>query len=308
VKSTLIIIICFISLFSKAQSDSVRSLFSLKLNELKELQYKVFKSKKESERLAANRDFMKAIEAIVQYSAALQFPFDSLKDISTLSPKDGHFKLLTWNIPRDDESHFFFGFLLADNLKKTKKGLFKTETSHQYEYFKMIDKSASIKNPETYIGTPDKWFGMLYYDLIECDGYYTLLAWDGNDKLVQRKFIDVLYFKSDGTPVFGKDVFQFKKKNPRRLMFEYSSEVTMSVKYNKKTGRIIYSHLAPREEGNVLEGLHQYYGPDGSFDSMFQKKGKWVIAEDVDARNEKNKNDKASKPDPKKQKPVYKAN
>lgn len=278
------------------------------LNELKDLQYRVFKSKKETERLAANREFIKAIEVIAQHSAALTFPFDSLKDISTLAPKDKHFKLLTWNIPRDDESHLYFGFLMIDHLKRVKKGFLSHETIHAYEYFKLVDKSMGIKNPETFVGAPANWFGMLYYDIIECDGYYTLLAWDGNDKLVQRKFIDVLYFKSDGDPVFGKDVFKFPKKNPKRLMFEYSSEVTMSLKYNRKSGRIIYSHLAPREEGHVLDGLYQYYGPDGSFDSMVQKKGKWIADEDVDARNEKNKNDKADKPDPKKQTPVYKPN
>jgi hypothetical protein len=297
-----------IALATNAQYDSMVPLFPAKFQELKDMQAKVFKSKKESERLAANRDFIKAIEAIAQYSTALTFPFDSLRDISTLSPKDKHFKLITWNIPRDDESHLFFGFLLIDNQIKTKKGLFKTEIKHQYDYFKLVDKSPGLKNPETHVGTPDKWFGMLYYELIECGDFYTLLAWDGNDKLVQRKFIDVLYFKSDGTPVFGKDVFKFQKKNPRRIMFEYSSEVSMSLKYNKKSGKIVYSHLAPREEGHVLDGLPQYYGPDGSFDSMELKKGKWVTEEDIDARNEKNKNDKASKPDPKKQTPIFKPN
>jgi hypothetical protein len=285
--------------------DSITSQYKAKIEELKELQYKVFYSKKEVERFAANRDFLKAIESIATMPQAMRFPFDSLHDISSLSPKDKKFILLTWNIPRDDETHLFFGFLLVNNTKKIKKGMFKYEITQNYEYFKFTDKSPSVKNPETYIGTPDKWYGMLYYELIECEDYYTLLGWDGNDKLVQRKYIDALYFKSDGTPVFGRDVFKFPRKNPKRLMFEYSSEVTMSLKYNDKAKRIVYSHLAPREEGPVMEGLYQYYGPDGSYDSMVQKKGKWVIVEDVDARNDKNKNDKAIKPDPDKQTPIF---
>ena len=290
----------------KAQiSDSIRPAYNYKIEELKDMQRLVFYSKKESERFAANKDFIKAIEAIANSKNALSFPFDSLKDISTLSPKNKKFKLITWNIPKDDETHLFFGFLLVNNSKRIKTGLFKYETTESYEYFKLVDKSGSIKNPETYMGSPDKWFGMLYYELIEEDDYYTLLAWDGNDKLIQRKYIDVLYFKLDGTPVFGKDVFKFPRKNPKRLMFEYSSDVTMSLKYNNKNGSIVYSHLSPREEGTVMIGLYQYYGPDGSFDSMIQKKGKWVVDEDVDARNEKNKNDKAVKPDPNKQTPIF---
>ncbi len=287
------------------RSDSLRSAQFAKLEELKEIQYKVFYSKKESDRLSANKDFIKALEAIATHSTAMDFPFDSLKDISTLVPRNKKFKLITWNIPKEDETHLFFGLLLVNNSKRIKKGLFSHETINQYEYFKLVDRSGSIKNPETYVGTPDKWYGMLYYEMIESDDYITLLAWDGNDKLIQRKYIDALYFKPDGTPVFGKDIFKFPKKNPKRLMFEYSSEVTMSLKYNSKSNRIVYSHLAPREEGHVMDGLYQYYGPDGSFDSMYQKKGKWIVDEDVDARNEKSKNDKAEKPDPDKQKPIF---
>lgn len=297
-------IFLFLSLSFYAQKrDSIKEVYKVKLEELKDLQRTVFYSKKEAERFTANKELIKAIESIAASSKAMEFPFDSLKDISTLSPKDNKFKLITWNIPKDDQTHYFFGFLLVNNSKRVKTGFLKHETTYNYEYFKLVDKSPTVKNPETYIGTPDKWFGMLYYELIECEDYYTLLGWDGNDKLVQRKYIDVLYFKSDGTPIFGRDVFKFPRKNPKRLMFEYSSDVTMSLKY--KNGRIVYSHLGPREEGQVMEGMYQYYGPDGSYDSMYQKKGKWVVDEDVDARNEKNKNDKAVKPDPDKQTPIF---
>lgn len=305
-KKQLIYFFLVISSISFAQkADSLKSINAAKLFELRSLQTEVFYSKKEADRMAANKDFIKAIESIAVNQKALDFPFDSLKEISTLSPKNKKFKLITWNIHKDDETHLFFGFLLVNNSKRVKKGFMKHETINNYEFFKLVDKSGSVKNPETYIGTPDKWFGMLYLDIIECEDYYTLIAWDGNDKLIQRKFLDVLYFKSDGTPIFGKDVFKFAKKNPKRLMFEYSSDVTMSLKYDDKSGRIVYSHLGPREEGTVMDGLPQYYGPDGSFDSMIQRKGKWVVDEDVDARNEKNKNDKAVKPDPNKQTPIF---
>lgn len=283
--------VLFASFAFAQKTDSSLSYSKSKYEELKSLQQKVFYSKKEQERLEANKGFIKLIESVAVNKNALQFPFDSLKEISTLSPKSKKFKLITWNIPKDDQTHLFFGFLIVNNSITKKTGLFKKQTTDQYEYYKLIDKSAGIKNPETYIGTCDKWFGMLYYELIENDGYFTLLGWDGNDKLIQRKFIDVLYFKPDGTPVFGKDEFKFPRKNPRRIMFEYSSEVTMSLKYHDKKNAIIYSHLAPREEGDIMNGLPQYYGPDGSYDAMVQKKGKWIIIEDVDAQNDKNKND-----------------
>jgi hypothetical protein len=267
---------------------------------------KGFSSRKEADRIEANKKFIIAWDAIINDPKILSYSFDSLKGVSILSPKDKKFKLITWNLNKDDGTHAFFGYLVVNNSKRIKTGLFSHKTIEAFEYFKLSDRSSQIKNPETYIGTTDKWFGMLYTSLIECDGYYTLIAWDGNDKLIQRKFIDVLYFKPDGTPIFGKDVFKFPRKNPRRLMFEWSSEVSMSIKYNEKNNRITYSHLAPKSEGGLLEGQFQYYGPDGSFDALELRKGKWVTIEDIDARNEKNKNDKAEKPDPDKQTPIFK--
>ncbi len=80
----------------------------------------------------------------------------------------------------------------------------------------------------------------------------------------------------------------------------------MSLKYDEHRDQIVYSHLASNQEGTVLEGQSQFYGPDGSFDALDYRKGKWVVVEDIDARNEKNKNDNAKKPDPKKQKPIFK--
>ena len=88
-------------------------------------------------------------------------------------------------------------------------------------------------------------------------------------------------------------------------MFQYSAEVAMSLKYNDKRNQIIFSHLAPKDEGPTLEGQWQYYGPDGSFDAYEQRKDRWVLQEDVDIRNDKTKNDNVKKPDPTKENKLY---
>jgi len=299
-------VLLFFSVYARAQkNDTSNYVFRKAEAELKDLQ-KGFLSKVESERKETNKDFIAAWDKIVSNPKILNYSFDSIKEVSILSPKDKKFKLITWNLHKDDGTHAFFGYLLVNNSKRIKKGLFRHETIEAYEYFKLADNSTTIKNPETFIGTPQKWFGMLYYGIVECDGYYTLLGYDPNDKLIRRKFVDVLYFKADGSPVFGKDVFRFARKNPRRLMFEYSSDVSMSLKYNEKRDQIIFSHLAPKSAGEVLQDQPQYYGPDGSFDALEMEKGKWVTIQDVDIRLDKNKNDRAKKPNPKEQTPVYK--
>lgn len=303
IKFFLIVAFTLIHFFCICQSiDSSNNTLKQTENELKLLQANVFFSKTEGQRVQANKQFIATWDKIVTNDAILNYPFDSLQEVSILCPKDKKFKLITWDFPKDDGTHVYFGYLLVNNTKTIKKGWFRRQTTTEYNYFKLIDRSIQIKNAETYIGTADKWFGMLYVSLVECDGFYTLIGYDPNDKLTRKKFIDVLYFKPDGTPIFGKDVFKFARKNPKRLQFEYSSQVSMSIRYNDKQNKIIYSHLAPNREGDLLEGQFQFYGPDGSFDALELKKDKWVTVEDVDARNDKNKNDTKDKPDTKKHK------
>lgn len=275
--------------------------------EMKETETLVFNSKKEQERFEANKKFLKLWEQALKSQESLSYGFDSIKGVSKLMPEDKKFRIITWNVFKNDGTQAYFGFIQVNNTKVTKHGLFKKTVSNEYEVFQLIDVSGTVKSAETYQGIPSKWFGMLYYDrIISCDGYYTLLGWDGNDHIIQKKFIDILFFKSDGTPVFGKDVFKIPKKSPKRIMYQYSSEIAMSMKYNEKRKQIVLSHLAPKDEGPVLEGQYQYYGPDGSFDAYEQSKDRWVLKEDIDIRNDRSKNDNVKKPDPKKEKELYK--
>lgn len=299
-----ILIICFSIGYSQKKDTVYGSLEGLTA-EIKDLQKKVFESKKEADRFEANKTFLKLWDEVLRNPASLDWSFDSIKGVSCLKSGDKKFRIITWNVFKNDGQQAYFGFIQVNNKKVEKKGLFRKTTTYTYEVFQLLDKSATVTSPETFVGEPKKWFGMLYTQLIDCDGYYTLIGWDGNDNLIQKKFIDVLYFKSDGTPIFGKDVFRIPKKSPKRIMFQYSAEVAMSLKYNDKRGQIIFSHLAPKDEGPTLEGQWQYYGPDGSFDAYEQKKDRWVLQEDIDIRNEKSKNDNVKKPDPKKENKLY---
>ena len=80
----------------------------------------------------------------------------------------------------------------------------------------------------------------------------------------------------------------------------------MSLKYNPSRDQLIFNHLAPKDPNPTLEGQFQYYGPDGSFDALSMKKGKWTYEGDIDIRKDKDKTDNVKKPDVTKQKPIYK--
>jgi hypothetical protein len=312
IKNTLytLLILCQ-PFFSWAQmSDIETKAFIDSEDSLLKILPRVCFSKKESNRFEANKTLLSYWNSILQNEKSIQYAFDSLKSkkyVSIINAPDNKFRLITWNLFKDDGTFAYFGFLQVNTSKTIKKNLFKKETLMSYELYSLIDKSGSIKNPESYIGEPSKWFGMLYVDVIKTnDDDYTLIGWDGNDKLTQRKFIDVLYFKSNGIPTFGKDLFKVPGKFVKRMMFEYATEVAMSLKYTEERKQIIYSHLAPNSIDPTLEGQFQYYGPDGSFDALTLKKGKWYQETDIDVRKLKDKNDNAKRPNVNKQTPIYK--
>jgi len=296
------------SVLAQLSADETRYYSSLE-DSLKYISQRVFYSKSEANRFEANKQFLSMWNLILKDEKSMQYPFDSLrKDVSILMAPDKKFRIITWDMRKDDQTYFYFGFIQVNQLKKGKKKKEKVEEdNNNYQVFQLIDKSNTVKNPENYIADPSKWFGMLYVDAIKSDDdFYTLIGWDGNSQLIQRKFIDILTFKSDGTPIFGKDVFKFPGKLGKRVMFEYATEVAMSLKYNPSRKEIVFSHLAPNTPDPILAGQFQYYGPDGSYDALFMKNGVWNYKPAIDIKKEKSKTDNVKAPDINKQTPIYK--
>ena len=259
---------------------------------LKVMQKSIYTAKTDSAKFKNNAKFYRLLDEVLLNTLSFNYPFDSLTDIKRLTSPDKKFRFVMWDVPKADGTYFYFGFIQALH-PKTKK----------YEVYELTDKSISIKNPETYVSDNSKWFGMLYYTIIPCDDYYTLLGWDGNDKISARKFIDVLSFKKDGTPLFGKAVFKMPKKIPSRVMFEFNAKLTMTLRYNPTSQSIVFDHLAPKED--FLDKQYQFYGPDFSYDAFNLRRGKWNFEEEVDAQNPRTKADNVRRDKNKKEKAVY---
>jgi hypothetical protein len=276
-------------LFSQELTEKDIAYFKKYEDSLCYYQKKMFSAKTDTGRFKPNVQFVKLLDEVLLNDLSFYYPFDSLKQISRLVSKDRKVRVITWNLNKTDGTFHYFGFVQALNPK----------TQH-YNIYELFDRSAAVKNPETHVSDNYKWFGMLYYDIIENGDYYTLLGWDGNDKTVTRKFIDILSFKDNGTPVFGKDVFKMPKKNPKRVMFEYSSKVVMSLRLNN--GALVFDHLAAKDE--MSDGMPQFYGPDFSYDAFFPSRGKWSYEADVDVKNPRSKNDNVKR-DRNKEKAVY---
>ncbi|MBL4623749.1 MAG: hypothetical protein JKY42_01190 [Flavobacteriales bacterium] len=165
--------------------------------------------------------------------------------------------------------------------------------SKDYALYELIDKSDEITRPLNRQLDHTNWYGALYSEIIvvkkKGKTYYTLLGWDGNNEFTTKKIIEVLYFTSANNPKFGAQLFKLSKGSPRRIIFEYSEEATMSLKWEEKRKQIVFDHLSPSEED--LIGVRQYYVPDMSFDALELQKGTWVYIHDVDIRIKKGKYD-----------------
>jgi hypothetical protein len=262
---------------------------------LQALESQLFKVKTDAKRFEINNKFLALFGEVLQYQNSFSFPFDSLKGVGRLTSPDKHFRIINWNVPHDDGTHEYFGFMQV--YSKKDKG---------YKLFPLIDRSAEIQNPQNAVGDNEKWYGMLYYKIIETKykkrTYYTLLGWDGNDKISKKKIIDAVSFGPDGTPKFGDGIFNYDKKFPKRVIFEYAADGAMTLNYGEATKNyddddlkdldakmIVLSHLVPLHPS--LEGQYQFYVSDGSFDGFFFKEGKWEYIKDVDARNPKDPKD-----------------
>ena len=88
----------------------------------------------------------------------------------------------------------------------------------------------------------DKWPGALYYSLVSMGkgkkgtNSYTLLGFESKDNLSNYKMIEVITVGNDGAK-FGGNFFDFTDRNPKRIVFEYSDQVTCSLRYYEKIGR-----------------------------------------------------------------------
>ena len=230
-------------------------------------------------------NFLKALEVALLSDSKGQLAFDSLfKYKALIQTPDKQVRIFTWDVEADDGTHTYYGFIHA-YIKKFKK----------YELYKLTDKSEGIRDPENAVLDNTKWFGAYYYEIIPVKYrkkiQYVLLGWDGNSRISNKRLIDVLYFSDKGFPKFGASVFSNEQgKIKKRIIFEFQSELFMSLKYDASKESIMFDHLSPSNPS--LEGQYSFYGPDFSYDMLQFKKGKWIYLKDVLPRNGKDKSDK----------------
>jgi len=231
--------------------------------------------KDDNSKIEFNNQIIKYFKKIIKNESSFTYPFDSLKNIGIIKSEDEKLRIITWNLPYNDRTHRYFGFIQYKKSKKT------------YVFYELIDNSDKIKNPELAVLNDKNWYGALYYKIITNKNkgkvYYTLLGADLNNLLTKKKIIDILYFDKNDSPVFGNKVFKNKSIPISRVIFEFNAQTNMTLTYDKEKEMIIYDHLSPSRPS--LEGQFEFYGPDFSYDGLKFERGIWNAYSDIDVRD-----------------------
>lgn len=217
---------------------------------------------------SANTLFKSYLLQTLQLPEAFTYSFSKLKSVGFVDSPDGEVRIVNWNIEQQDQTQKYHCYIL----KKMKSGIVITE---------MKENADTPPRPEGILDA-ENWYGALYYKIIPKEKgakkMYVLLGWDGNNSASTIKMIDVLYF-AGSSPKLGSPVFKMNSTTVKRVFFEHSKKVSISVKYEPEYDRIIYDHLSP--ETPALAGFYSFYVPDLSYDALYFKDNKWVLKEDV---------------------------
>ncbi|MFT5600926.1 MAG: hypothetical protein ACI9N1_001163 [Flavobacteriales bacterium] len=243
---------------------------------------KIVRAEKDrTKQIKLNNHFEELLRRTLRYDEAFTYKFEKLgKFMSTVASPDGAFRLFNWNLEIGEYQEQKFHCLIMKKIPKT----------DNFIIIELWDKSADAPYKIEYVQfTEKKWFGALYYKIIPVtkggSTIYTLLGWDGNNMISNKKIIETMQFYKQDKVKFGFPIFRSETdKNKRRVIFTYKKESSMSLRENntKKQTRIVFDHLAPT---NPAIDVQDMYAADGSYDAYYLQGWKWMYIADVDARS-----------------------
>lgn len=289
------VVLAFVGMTSFAQKNSE---FRFWEDSLITLRDQVMNESDETSRLALNEDFMTLLEEVLQMPNSFKHTWDSVQNFAVLASPDQVFKIFTWYVVKNDLSVENFGFVQVYN-----------EGRKKFVLFPLYDKRSTIDYPKTQIGNHNRWYGAVYYKLIQTKEknltYYTLLGWNGNNLFTNQKVIEILHFNKEMTPIFGARMFKNYPEKVSRVIFEYSKNAVLHLnyenqeyevstgKYNPKTHQtdykrmscpmIIFDELIPMADGMKSSA---YMVPESSLNQGFvEEDGKWLYLPSVRGSN-----------------------
>jgi hypothetical protein len=222
----------------------------------------------DSSRLNINKQIELVLDSVLAKDDSFSVQPNVFKHIGIITAPDKKFRIITWNVPLNIGKHKYFGRI---QLKPSNDSVCKL--------FPLIDSSKNYQNNITDLTfSQNKWYGALYYEIVPektgSNDVYILLGIHFNDLFTNRKVIEAMYFNETGDIVFGTPIFLTGNKFQKRVVFDYTINAVMSLKYDEKQKMIVFDHLAPPSP--LYSGNYTYYGPDFTFDGFKFEKNKWI--------------------------------
>ncbi len=264
-------IICITAFENYARSPVKND--SIPLSYIDSLIQVIQKGPDDSARISANNIFSKHIEDALKKPESFHQKFDSLKNVSVQKSPDEKVKLYTWALQSKDGSNYtFFGYLQYIG------------RSGETITASLQDSTKNILKPELEKLKSAKWYGCVYYKIVQTKKsgkmYYTLLGWKAINDFTTQKILDVLYIDKD-QPKFGFPLFKIGKVFRHRVIFAFNAQLSMTLRYEERKKMIVFDHLTAASNPTGPSDA----GPDGSYDALKFKSGRWLLLRDVDIRS-----------------------
>lgn len=275
----IIVVMNFVVMASTSQSKKGDHQLELIEDSLVKTYNEICTEHNEERKAKLHERFKKTWERIINDGLAFTYEFGTLRNIlSIIDSPDGKTRIINWGIQDIKGLYIYEGYVLR-------------RTGDSTRAYRLVDMSEGCVDAEFKTMTENEWFGALYYDIVQPKNSpkdeYTLLGWDGNDLFTNKKIIDVLWFDVDGTPRFGKPVFHMKGPIKSRVIFEYTEQSAMKLRWDVELKKLVFDHLSPSKP--IYAGHKEYYGSDFTFDALFHDGKKWNLIEDIDVRNPRKK-------------------
>ncbi len=197
----------------------------------------------------------------VQGSADYSFP--NIDSMYMVTSPDKNLRIITWHMLNEDFRYDFFAVVQVYS-----------ERRERHIVYELHDKMDQFPNPEYERLRDGDWIGAIYYDIIEVKRsagffdrlfnrgrtYYTLLGWNGNDLRTDIKLIEVAMVQSNGDIVFGHPLFRTHDPRLRRIIFEYSSQAPLSLRYEYQF-MVVEDNRSGRHDSRQVQQQHQRTPP-----------------------------------------------
>ena len=135
-------------------SKEDRTILLEKQDSLSSLGLKLVDAQEAGDRFRADSLFTRVLVRSLKVKNSFYFPFDSLITISRIYSPDSAFRVFTWQVSKDENTHRRHGAIQI----KTAEGNLKL--------FPLVDRSYMIENQVDTITNNEWWIGSIYYKII----------------------------------------------------------------------------------------------------------------------------------------------